>query len=778
MFKSIMSNNQEISIFKSAFDSLQDGILIAEAVKKTSNKSFDLKVIYANKSAYNLSDIPEGSYIDKNLKDLIGKEHISIYRQYLKVYKTGKPYSFELYSTRRNLNKWLEVKVSKLNNGLCVYYSDITSDKTLKEKIENQERYLNNIVESVPNLVWIANSKGENEYFNKRWNDFIDLSDEKSLKNWTNIIHPEDLIETKKLWAVAKSKKKEFEIEYRLKDRITGEYRWFLGRAIPFIDKEGEIYKWFGTCTDIHNNKTFVMAQEFLSETSKLLSSSINYKKNIQQVAELASQKLADWVLIEITNENSIEALAIANRDKKLQEDAKQTIKKYPVQLNHFSLINKAISTGKIQLNNNIDSKFISKLQYNNDHSKILKDLKLSAAIAIPIIANLKVFGAILLLFSDNRKKISKKDIDIFKDLASRISLTIENARLFEEIKIKEMQFNALYDSNIIGMIYKTPDHEIYQANEAFLNMIGYPKEWYRNHNLNSEDVTPQKYRRIDRAKIKEAHKKGVASPWEKEFIKYDGTLVPVIVGAVRLDKRRKTVLLFVLDITERKKLDERKDEFISIASHELKTPLTSLKGYLEILERLTANSNNSKVIDIVSKSNTHIEKINSLLSELLDVSRIQSGKLQLNISKFDIVDLIKNNIQIVQPLTNHIISLTGEKSVQISGDKQRLEQVLTNLITNAIKYSPDADKIIINVEKKKNYIKISVQDFGIGIQKQNIKKLFKRFYRIESSANKFSGLGIGLYISAEIVSRHKGGINVESEYGKGSTFYFTLPLN
>jgi PAS domain S-box-containing protein len=236
-------------------------------------------------------------------------------------------------------------------------------------------------------------------------------------------------------------------------------------------------------------------------------------------------------------------------------------------------------------------------------------------------------------------------------------------------------------------------------------------------------------------------------------------------------------VAILFTDISERKQLDERKDEFIGIASHELKTPLTSIKGYTQLLERIVRDSNNEKAKLYLAKTNTYINRLNSLIADLLDVTRIQAGKLVFNLAKFDFDELVKESIESIQLTTNHIIELVGGAGVQVTADRNRLEQVLTNLLTNAVKYSPQADKVIVTVRKNGQNVEVSVRDFGIGIPKANQAMIFDRFYRVESSENSFSGLGIGLHIAAEIIRRHKGTLTVESDDDAGSTFTFRLPI-
>jgi signal transduction histidine kinase len=226
----------------------------------------------------------------------------------------------------------------------------------------------------------------------------------------------------------------------------------------------------------------------------------------------------------------------------------------------------------------------------------------------------------------------------------------------------------------------------------------------------------------------------------------------------------------------EVKTLNEKKDEFIGLASHELKTPLTSISGYLQIISRLNANDNTQKFVD---KTIQQVKKLTALVSDLLDVSKIEAGKLQLDKEKFDIRAAVNNVIELIHfSNINYQISLdTDIESLIMNGDADRIEQVLINLLNNAIKYSPGRNKVELSLSSTDSEVKIGVKDYGIGIANDKLTKIFTRFYRVEGTNHTISGLGIGLYLSDEIITRHHGKLWVESELGKGSTFWLTLPL-
>ena len=233
-------------------------------------------------------------------------------------------------------------------------------------------------------------------------------------------------------------------------------------------------------------------------------------------------------------------------------------------------------------------------------------------------------------------------------------------------------------------------------------------------------------------------------------------------------------------NVTERVILERQKEDFVGIATHELKTPVTSIKAYAQILLRRFGRDGNDAAVRMVEKMDVQLNKLIALIGDLLDVTKIEGGRLQMHEDFYDFNQLVKEVVEELQRTTDdHKIVLTLNGSQEIYGDKERIGQVLTNLISNAIKYSPVAGDIFVNSGISDGEVKICVQDQGLGISKDHQEKVFERFYRISGpEGDSFPGLGLGLYISHEIIKRQGGHIWVESEKGKGSTFCFTLPFD
>ena len=232
-------------------------------------------------------------------------------------------------------------------------------------------------------------------------------------------------------------------------------------------------------------------------------------------------------------------------------------------------------------------------------------------------------------------------------------------------------------------------------------------------------------------------------------------------------------------DIQELKKQEEEKDFFISIASHELKTPITSIKAYIQLLLLNYDKDKDAFLAKSLKNVDRQILKLTTLISDMLDLSKIKSGSFYLHKEDFNLNHLIEEVIDEIMHITpSYNITFSKGPEALLNGDRERIGQVVTNFLTNAIKYSPKVMEIKVTSVSEGNKIIVSIEDSGIGINKNDQEKIFDRFYRVEGKNEKtFPGFGIGLYICQEIIRRHNGKIGVISEPGKGSLFYFSLPL-
>jgi signal transduction histidine kinase len=251
-----------------------------------------------------------------------------------------------------------------------------------------------------------------------------------------------------------------------------------------------------------------------------------------------------------------------------------------------------------------------------------------------------------------------------------------------------------------------------------------------------------------------------------------------VLLGGVLFQEQPHQIVTFMLDNSARKELEQRKDAFISMASHELRNPLAALKLQATLLHRQLAKQGTLDQAPALTRMETQLTTITRLVAELLDVSKIQAGKLEYVRETVDLDELLQEVVDTMQQTyPSHRILVRGAVQTSLIGDRDRLGQVFTNLLCNAIKYSPGAETVEMDLSASDEAVTIRVQDHGLGIPREQRDKIFERFYRVCGSRQRgIPGLGIGLSIVAEIVKGHGGTITVDSEVGTGSTFTVTLP--
>jgi len=239
-----------------------------------------------------------------------------------------------------------------------------------------------------------------------------------------------------------------------------------------------------------------------------------------------------------------------------------------------------------------------------------------------------------------------------------------------------------------------------------------------------------------------------------------------------------KTIMSLIQDITEQKLMEKQKDNFLSVASHELKTPVTTIKAYGQLAEELLDKKGDNDTLDIMKRMGAQVNRLTGLIGSLLDFTKIRNGQLVYDEAPFDFNDLVQEMVVDMQKTSHtHEIKNNPGPGTTVFGDRDKLSQVLINLISNAIKYSPESDRIVISTRTSRMGIELSVRDFGIGIPAEDLQNVFKQFYRVSGEGQStFPGMGIGLYICSEVVTRHGGKIWVESNIGKGSTFYAWIP--
>lgn len=357
----------------------------------------------------------------------------------------------------------------------------------------------------------------------------------------------------------------------------------------------------------------------------------------------------------------------------------------------------------------------------------------------------------------------------------------VTQLREFERrLQYQKSLLEAQLEASPLGILVISPEGKVSLSNRQFNEMwkISYVKENQQDPLL--EEVILQQL--ID----PKAFLKSVNECYNKQ--KHDQLKINFLDGRTfnrygapitANDNLNYGYVWFFLDITEQEKLAKQKDEFIGIASHELKTPLTSISGFIQLLNIFFEGKSYDDAGKMLHKTQLQIDRLIGLINDLLDVSKIQAGKLEYNFSVFSVGEMINDCVeQVIHQSKNREIVITGDFHTEICGDKLRLEQVLINLLSNAIKYSPESNSIVISVTSGKDWLQISVIDKGIGISPEDLPHIFDRFFRVKQNSFQYQGVGLGLHLSKEIILRHNGKIWAESEgKGQGTTVAFKVPV-
>jgi len=331
-------------------------------------------------------------------------------------------------------------------------------------------------------------------------------------------------------------------------------------------------------------------------------------------------------------------------------------------------------------------------------------------------------------------------------------------------------------------LVILNKDLQVLTANRAFYQIFQIPSERLENrpfYELGGGELNSPKLKKL----MQRVLNKGISfDDFEIEYSLPKTGKRTFLLNARKFYRQinaTQTILLALEDITEKKNYEKQKDEFASIIMHELKGPVSTINGYLQLLDAHLTQREDKKLLEYTQSIDVQVHRLSSLINGLLNSSKIRAVGFEFHDDIFEISDLITQTIKDVQQTsTTHQISYEGINERYVKGDKDRIAQVLTNLLINAIRYSPNAASVIVTTSIKNEKIIISVKDFGIGISKINQKKVFERFFRLNTSNQEtFYGVGLGLDISSQIVHHHKGQIWVDSTQGKGSMFNFSIPI-
>jgi signal transduction histidine kinase len=584
----------------------------------------------------------------------------------------------------------------------------------------------------------------------------------------------------------------------------------------------------------------------FLAEASRELASSLDYNVTLHSLARLSVPTLADWCIVDVLEDgNQIRRVAMAHHDT-AREPLLDTLRQhYPPRWDSPMPLIPVLRSGHSTLLADIAPEQIPQFASDDAHVELLCNLGTRSVLVVPLIARGAIVGALTLISGDSGRHYSAGDRTLAEDLAHRAALAVDNARLYRDAQMARTEASALagrstFLAEVSRVLASSLDRDATLREVANLT-VPFLTDWCII-DLLQEDGTTRRIEVCDSASsppyqrtVELAQSDLIArvlhtgrSAFYPELPADLHALIlretaplhnqerqePRAVIIAPLLARKRTLgaitcislsperryglvdLTLIEDLAHRvalaldnarlyHKLQEAvriRDEFLSIASHELKTPLTSLLGYARLLRGIAEgqtqiSERERRGIRIIAEQS---DRLNKLINALLDISRIRTGRLSIEHAPVDLVALTRRVLDEVQVmLEKHSIELdTANTTLFVEGDILRLEQVLQNLLQNAIKYSPDGGIVRVRLERRERWACLIVVDQGIGIPPEALSQMFQPFYRAPNTLEQpIVGMGIGLYVVKEIVALHGGEVEVNSVEGQGSTFLVRLPL-
>ena len=646
----------------------------------------------------------------------------------------------------------------------------------LAELQREQERRYESLAESIPQQVWTARRDGSVDYVNSRCVEYAGAAREQLLGwGWRMLVHPDDLPRASARWQESVESGDRYELEFRIR-RHDGAYRWHLARAVGYRDDAGAVVGWFGTNTDIDDQKRAERGQQFLVDAGAALASSLDYRSTLRRVAGLAVPDVADWCSIDVVDEDgSLRRVALAHADPAKLALAEEIRSRYPPGTGDAAGAAKVVRTGEPELVEEIDDDLLRAAARDDLHLDLLRELAPKSYLCVPIAAREGVLGAITYVSAESTRRFDAGDMSLAQELSRHVAASVENARLYFEVEERARAARVL-DTIGDGVVLVDRDGVIRLWNTAATTITGLPPDEVLARRI--DDVLPG-WEQISPL-IPLASEPGTpVARAETTPLDIGGRELWISTSGVGFDEG--TVYAF-RDITEERALEAMKSDFVATVSHELRTPLAAIRGSALTIMRPDIELDDElreRLLQVIADESNRLAEI---VNDLLLASHLDSGGVDVHVESCDGRELARNVLDAARTHLPDAIDLrlvTPARLPRVAADPGQLRQVLVNLVDNAIKYSPDGGKVELELERTGDRVRFVVRDEGLGIPPAEHGRVFEKFYRLDPDMTRgIGGTGLGLYICRELVRRVGGRIWVESRNGgKGSTFFVELPV-
>jgi PAS domain S-box-containing protein len=647
--------------------------------------------------------------------------------------------------------------------------------------IEKSEQRLQSILEGTNVGTWEWNIQTGETVFNERWADIVGykLSELEpiSIDTWISLAHPDDLNESNDLLERHFRGESEFyDFEARMRHK-KGHWVWVHDRGrIVSRTESGEPLIMSGTHEDITQQKQSQNELENQLAAFRALNTiaSLAPENSIEQIAQ--GIKLAcDYLKLELGILSSIDKQLKTYEIVAYHAPPGAGLRAGQTFALHDTYCEIVMSEGQLVAIHDMASSTYRQ-------HPCYEAFGLESYIGLKIAVNDEPFGTLNFSSEKPREEPFKEtEKQFLRLLAQWVSSALEFKQKNDALENSESRLRGLFELSPIGIALNEYDTgQFVDLNNALLAPTGYTREEFVT--LSYWDVTPREYEQQELEQLEKLAQTGRYGPFEKEYIRKDGSRYPVLLNGmvVHDDKGKKLIWSIIEDISDRKRNEQIKTAFISTVSHELRTPITSISGALDLLQGGACGELPSAATEMVKVAKKNSERMNLLINDILDLEKLLAGRMQMQFEPVQIGillnDIVKRNTPYSQRFNVRLILSPVRESLWVYIDAQRFEQVMANLISNAIKFSPKDEIVTIDVEDAKDSIRISVKDNGDGIPEDFQPRVFEKFAQANSNNTRATGgTGLGLSISKEIVERLGGNIDF-STGPDGTDFFVTLP--
>jgi PAS domain S-box-containing protein len=659
--------------------------------------------------------------------------------------------------------------------------AELRGHRRIETALRESEARFRTLANAGPVLIRQDDEQGMADYFNHPWLAFTGRTiPEQMGERWLESVHPNDVAAVKASIESALVAHEPLTIEYRMR-RFDGEYCWMTDRGVPLHAVDGSFLGYIWSALDISDRKRAESGLRLLATTGVVITSSLDLREMLEQFALLVTEWFVNLCAIDLFENNDLRQVTMASSRPGEPESEQAAI-----QLFLRSLSRPVVDRANGDHEARAAQIFVTDKLEDVDLRRELESYDITSVIVARMESRGRLIGVMTFATRSVIDRVfDSEDLSLARTRSRRVAVAIENAQLFEAAQNAEHRYRRLFEGAADAIVAFDQSLEIREVNPALMRLVRRSRKRLINRPVGDLVVGQSE----EWAAIFAALDIG---EWRGEFRLETGdrSTAPVEAWVTRMSVDDGAIFIAAMrDVSERDSLEAARRQLLATVSHDLKNPINSIKANAQLAIRQLRRGNpieREKMIDTFSRIDGLTNRMVLQIEDLMDVALLEAGtQLEFQLSDVDLVLLARLVVDQYQATTNrHRIIVQGSETASVIGqwDEHRIERVITNLLTNAIKYSPDGGDIVIDIGTETDaagsaWARLAISDEGVGIPTGDLPHLFSRFGRGQNVLMRISGTGIGLVGVSQIIGQHGGTVEVSSQEGKGSTFTIRLPL-